>query len=164
MATCSLRWIEYRTEDGIRLKLQVSAEIAAVLRAEDPERKEDVFADVTVKGEHGDVCPLDPDQLDPGTAGRRVAQRPMPLGNPWEGPRFSFTLYLGEHRPGWNGGEAIDERGRCGLCHGLWLPPHVYCLSCDRSGRDAAIPCPAEQVRRRAPKDGRLRGGLAGKR
>jgi hypothetical protein len=164
MPTSCLRLIEYRTEDGARFKLEVSAAIAAVLRAEEAPLKESPFADVAIKGEYGEVVPLDPDQLDSRTQGRRVAERPMPQGNPWEGPRFSFPLLLGEHRPGWNGGVSIDERGRCGICHGLRLPSSAYCLSCDRSGRDREIPTPPEQVRRRRPKDGRLKGGLAGKR
>src|SRR5215218_10310395 len=154
MATC-MRLIEYRTDDGSVFRLEVSAAIAEALRDHGGALREDVFADVTVRGEAGDVCPLDPDQLDPGTARRRVEQRPMPLGNPWEGPRFTFSLFLGEHRPGWNGGVSIDERGNCGICHNHRLPPYVYCLGCDRCGRDAAIPSPPEQVRRRRPKDSR---------
>lgn len=138
-----LRLVEYATADGTRLSIEVSPEIALAL-ADDPDDpgarlKETTFTDLGrwVDGRH---VPLKADALDPKTARRRIDQRPMPEGNPWEGPRFHFSLLLGEGRPMWLGGGSKDDLGRCGVCHGAKLPGYAYCLDCDRSGRDREIP------------------------
>jgi hypothetical protein len=160
-----LTWIEYRTDDGLAVELRVSPELAEALDAADPRLKEVTFTDLAGKLRHGDHRRgLDPDRLELGMERRHAAQRHTPVASSWEGPRFHFSLLLGEGRPGWLGGETVDDRGRCGLCHGQWLPPYACCLACCRTGRDDAIPTPGEQVRRRAPRPSRSRSGrrLAG--
>jgi hypothetical protein len=153
---------EVRTDAGTTLRVRVSLEIARILADEGSPLRETAFSDLPsdANGHEG----LDPDQLDAQTGRRRVERRPMPTGNPWEGPRYHFPLLLGENRAGWLGGECEDAEGRCGVCHNARLPAVGYCLGCDRSGRDGSIPTPGEQVRRRAPRNGRLKGGLGGKR
>jgi len=73
----------------------------------------------------------------------RVMNRVDP-GNPWEGPRFSFSHLLGES-PTWPGEARIEDQVLwrwdgaawvCGFCAGRKLEAHQVCLSCDRSGRD----------------------------
>lgn len=152
MVASSLKLIEYRTEDGAVFELKVSPAVAAALSSNGGRLKEVTFTD------------LGNGQFE--LTEERIRKRPEVEPKPgcWEGPRFPFNRFLGEHRPGWNGGPSIDERGRCGLCHGAQLSAGEYCLSCERCGRDRAIPLPPEQARRRAPKDGRLRGGCQGKR
>jgi hypothetical protein len=138
-----LRIVEYRTADGVRIEVEVSPEIALALAddQDDPgsRLKERTFTDLgrRVDGQH---VPLDADTLDPKTATRRIDQRVMPVGEPWEGPRFHFSLLLGEGRSTWLGGHVLDEQGRCGLCHDQPLLTVALCLSCLRSGRDKEIP------------------------
>jgi hypothetical protein len=78
----------------------------------------------------------------------RIMQR-TDAGNPWEGPRFTFTHLLGES-PSWpplSGDAAIDAQGQqvvrwdgerwvCAFCAGQKLEAHQACLSCARTGRD----------------------------
>lgn len=155
-----LRIVEYATADGTRFSLEVSPEIALAL-AGDPDDpgsrlKERTFTDLGRRVD-GQRVPLNGDTLDPKTATRRIDQRPMPTGNPWEGPRFHFDVILGTGRTTWFGGQVFDEFGRCGLCHDRPLFPTVYCGSCDRTGRDREIPKgipkplePAEKPERQA--------------
>lgn len=157
-----LTWIEYRTDDGLAVELRVSPELAEALDEADPRLKEVTFTDLAGKLRHRDHRRgLDPDRLGIGMERRHAAQRHTPVGSSWEGPRFTFSLLLGEGRPGWMGGETIDDRGRCGLCHGAKLPPWAYCLACDRCGRDGSIPTPGEAVRRRAHRPARSKDGRA---
>jgi hypothetical protein len=158
----AIRLYETRTDEGVILRVRVSLEIARILADEGSPLRETAFSDLPseANGREG----LDPDQLDAKTGRRRIEQRPMPTGNPWEGPRYHFPLLLGENRPGWLGGECRDGAGRCGVCHGARLPLVAYCLACQRCGRDGAIPTSAEPARRRAPRGGKLKGGMRGKR
>lgn len=78
----------------------------------------------------------------------RVMQRVDP-GNPWEGPRYTFTHLLGES-PSWpplSGDGIVDPESQgvwkwtgqgwaCAFCGGAKLEVHQACLSCDRTGRD----------------------------
>jgi len=73
----------------------------------------------------------------------RVMNRVDP-GNPWEGPRFSFSHLLGES-PTWMSGTMNSDQNVwrdvggvwvCGFCGGGKLQTHQYCLGCDRCGRD----------------------------
>jgi hypothetical protein len=157
-----LRLIEYTDANGTRISLEVSAEVAEALAAKDQNDpgarlKERTFTDLgcTIKGER---VPLDGDTLDEKTWRRRVDQRPMPSGNPWEGPRFHFSLLLGENRPNWCGSHSFDPRGKCGVCHGSFLPAYAYCLQCDRCGRDKEIPKPERKVVVQPKSDGRQGG------
>lgn len=68
----------------------------------------------------------------------------------WEGPRFSFTVFLGigatwgrDQMPGlWAWSEVTGwVCGAC--CRHAKLAPGTYCVHCDRSGRDADIPQPS---------------------
>lgn len=73
----------------------------------------------------------------------RIANRVDP-GNPWEGPRYTFTHLLGES-PTWPGqGVTIhdqrlwrERRGAwvCAFCEGKKLEPHQACLGCGSAGR-----------------------------
>jgi hypothetical protein len=161
------RVVEYTTADGVTLRFRVSPEVAAVLADEGPALREMTLTDLAgMKHHQHDVrSGLDPERVIEGIA-RRVARRRTreARGNPWTGPRHQFGCFLGETRPNWLGGEAIDDEGVCRLCRGRKLSASTYCLSCDRSGRDDAIPTPGERVRRRAPKPARSRSGkrLAG--
>lgn len=79
----------------------------------------------------------------------RVMQR-TDAGNPWEGPRYTFSHLLGES-PSWPplDGEAVineasqtvvrwdGERVVCAFCAGMKLEAHQACLSCARTGRDS---------------------------
>jgi hypothetical protein len=158
-----LRIVEYRTADGLRLKIEVSPEIALAL-ADDPDDpgprlKEKTFTDLG-RMVHGQRVPLNGDTLDPKTATRRIDQRPMPTGEPWEGPRFHFDVVLGTGRTTWFGKHVLDEFGRCGLCHDQRLPASTYCGNCDRCGRDREIgkatPKPPDA---KAPVDDGRKGG-----
>jgi hypothetical protein len=91
----------------------------------------------------------------------RVMQR-ADAGNPWEGPRYTFSHLLGES-PSWpplDAGLGVDESGKvvvgsvaidaetqrvvrwdgerwvCAFCAGQKLEAHQACLSCARTGRD----------------------------
>lgn len=76
----------------------------------------------------------------------RIMSRVENVGNPWEGPRVTFSHLLGES-PTWPPpGCVIDReaqgvrrrRGRrlvCAFCAGRRLEPHQCCLGCDRSGQ-----------------------------
>lgn len=148
------RWIEYPTADGVKIVIQVPDDVALALVELDAPREGAVMG----------TRLANLDWLDEAATRRRVAQRRDPTGNPWEGPRFRFSLLLGEGRPNWTGGETIDDAGRCGICHDAWLPPYAACLACCRTGRDDAIPTPGERMRKRAPRQSRSRSGkrLAG--
>jgi hypothetical protein len=150
------RVVEYTTADGVTLRFRVSPEVAAVLADEGPALREMTLTDLAgMKHHQHDVrSGLDPERVIEGIA-RRVARRRT---------REARGCFLGETRPNWLGGEAIDDEGVCRLCRGRKLSASTYCLSCDRSGRDDAIPTPGERVRRRAPKPARSRSGkrLAG--
>lgn len=125
------------------LTVEVSPEIALALAedAEDPgpHLKEATFTGVG-RMVDGHWVPLNPDTLNPKAQTRRIDQRPMPSGTPWEGPRFRFEVVLGTGRTTWFGGHVLDEQGRCGLCHDRSLPASTYCGSCDCCGRDREIP------------------------
>lgn len=130
---------------------------------------------------------------DLGIDGRHIRKRLESLalkGNPWEGPRFQFTLIIGESRI-WPGPRAEDvgpliayriERGGlddwcklvrpgypdpCEFCKSLPLPSIGYCERCNACGRDGdarLIPSAAD-LRLRAPKgppriDEELAGGV----
>ena len=75
----------------------------------------------------------------------------------WEGPRFSFTVFLGigatwgrDGLPGLVAWNEVDG-WLCGACcRYAKLSAATYCVHCDRSGRDAEIPLPtAEDIARR---------------
>lgn len=94
-------------------------------------------------------------------AGQATASvRQSQLGNPWEGPRYSFSHLLGESRT-WNGEPFVD--GYCKFCHQLPLGEETLCLGCTRSGKDDMVPRPtkADLAKRRppAPKNDGLKGG-----
>jgi hypothetical protein len=154
MATGCLRLIEYRTEDGSVFQLRVSPDVAQALKGGEGRLKEVTFTDLgdgrfELTEEHA----------------RKRPHAPRPKPGQWEGPRFQFSLYLGESRATWRGGQVIDERGRCGMCHDQRLPAHVYCLSCNRSGRELEIPGAAPKPKAKAHRrSDKLKGGLAGKR
>jgi hypothetical protein len=86
-------------------------------------------------------------------------------GYPWAGPRFSFTLLLGES-PTWSGPASLwveDGHGgrRCRFCgHLAVLPAIAYCLNpdCCRSGRDQEIE-PGRARRNDKLKPSGLKGG-----
>jgi hypothetical protein len=140
---------EIRTPRGTVLRVRVSPEIARILADDGAPLKETAFSDLP--SETNGRTGLDPDRLDARTGRRRQEQRPMPEGNPWEGPRYHFPLLLGESRPGWLGGECEDAEGRCGVCHGAKLLPVAYCLGCQRCGRDKDIPGPNQITTKRPP-------------
>jgi hypothetical protein len=158
--------------------------------------------------------------LEPGTVLK--AKKPQAelkrKGYPWEGPRYSFTLYLAD-QPIWQGAEGGWRRGfrvsanlweegilACDLMprwvwnekkqewfedwrprrlRWVWddegeevgcrycaqylgdLPMIAYCLGCDASGRDLAIPkgIPrrTRNPRPKSKKDDGLEGGMRGK-
>jgi hypothetical protein len=154
-----LQIVEVRSATGVCLRVKVSADVQAVLRAPEPPLRETPFADLSTAGPAGEVAPLDGDLLDGEIARRRIGQRHVPTGNPWSGPRHAFRILLGLARPGWNGMPCIDEFGRCGICRGRWLPPYAYCLACDRCGRDASLPTCPDHERPRVYRDD-LKGGL----
>lgn len=87
-------------------------------------------------------------------------------GYPWEGPRFDFALLLGES-PTWAGPGSLEVWGErsgwtCRFCghYGEDVPIVAYCLGCDRSGRDRAIPVGKERTEaKKAPEKGGLKGG-----
>jgi len=157
--TAAVQLVEVTTANGTCLQIKVAPVIAAILRQPDPPLRELPFADVSMRGPDGDIEPLNPDLLDGDIAARRIGQRFISIGNPWEGPRHRFPVLLGYARPGWNGMPCIDERGECGICHGQRLAAYAYCLACDRCGRDASLPtCPAHERPRPIRADG-LKGG-----
>lgn len=108
----------------------------------------------------------------------QVAKQDRPredLGNAWDGPRFSFTLFLGMSVI-WSGDPATFVRGKrtCKICKGRYLESGSYCTGCDRSSVDNLIPpvpasmkpkVPSKREKARAEKEARLglKGGLAGK-
>ncbi len=71
--------------------------------------------------------------------GKAPARDQVERGSRWEGPWFRFTLFLGLDRswpiPG-------PGKGPCAVCRDAELPVSTYCLWCNRSGRDLAIPKP----------------------
>lgn len=73
--------------------------------------------------------------------------------NPWSGPRFGFTRYIGESRTWYYPPKRFE------FCHGVELGEDEYCLDCDRSGKDARIPKPTRR-RPPAPKNDGLKGGV----
>ena len=76
----------------------------------------------------------------------------------WAGPRWSFLYVLGSGVI-WHGPPVRFE-----FCGGHLLAPGVYCLDCDRAGRELKIPGPGEavnQARRRWAPDPAFRGGHA---
>ena len=83
------------------------------------------------------------------------------------GPRMRFAWLIGESSI-WAGPASIgiDHHGherRCLLCGKLEvLPPHAYCLGCDRSGRDVEIgPAPLRKRVRRVYQKSKLKGGTS---
>jgi hypothetical protein len=159
MPATGIQLVEYLTADGTTITIEVSPDIAEVLASDGPRLKEVTFTDCAGRLYPGDNwAGLDPDRLDVKTVRRRVDQRPMPLGSPWDGPRFKFTQILGESGT-WRGEPRYFE-----FCGGKPLASYQYCLDCDRCGKDHLIPTPGEQVRRRAPRPSRSRSGrrLAG--
>lgn len=139
----------------------VSDEVAALLAGRDPPRRERLLAD--------------PAKLDQMPARRKPPGRRDPeyLGFPWEGPRLSFSLLLGESAV-WAGPDSLrlyDETGaprECRFCGSApRLPDYSYCLGCDRSGKDRHVPPPSElDLKKRVEgrktyRKGKLRGGVA---
>jgi hypothetical protein len=160
-----LRIVEYATADGTRIKLEVSPEIALALAgdADNPgsRLKEVTFTDLAKRKSSKEEGVPTPDSIDEKTAHRRVDQRPMPTGEPWEGPRFHFDVVLGTGRTTWFGGRVYDEAGRCGICHDRRLSPSTYCGSCDRCGRDREIPrAVPKPLDVQAPEDDGRKGGV----
>jgi|GEM_PF-4775733 len=91
-----------------------------------------------------------------------VEQAPVPVsqGNPWEGPRYTFSRLVGESRT-WHG--RPDKGSRCTFCNNSKLEPHEYCLGCDRCGRDEVIPKPtAAELKKRRNRQYRPKPGLKG--
>lgn len=79
----------------------------------------------------------------------RAVVRASP-GNPWEGPRHSFTHLIGEGATWPPAGSSIDPETQgvwrkeggyliCALCGGAKLERHQACLGCCRTGRDGEI-------------------------
>lgn len=85
---------------------------------------------------------------------------------PWEGPRFDFSLLLGES-PTWSGPDSLrvrkagSTRKTCRFCghYRKGLPSTAYCLGCDRSGMDLLIGKGRPRKRTKLPPQGALKGG-----
>jgi hypothetical protein len=151
--------LDYALDAGPVVRVEVSEAVAEALSRPDPRPKEVAFTDLLGRRRGGDE-----DRQE--RLGRFLSAalnsyylrgtRLAPAGNPWEGPRFQFTLLVGLSAI-WRGPAA----GPCPF-HGAALPPEGYCVACDASGRDALIPRPtAAELRARAEKVPRP-GGLAG--
>ena len=103
-------------------------------------------------------------EIDPGRVSRSPELRPSQGGYPWEGPRYSFTLLLGESAR-WSGPDStrrVDEatgKHVCRFCgeYRSGLPLTAYCLGCDR---DEVIPKGRERTERKGPKADGLKGGV----
>ena len=134
------RWVD--SEGRMHLD-ELPAEVAELLRASEPARKERLFRD-------GRAIERIVDDSDP--------DRP-----------FRFHHFLGQ-TPTWAGPDGLRDRveledGRavweCHFCGGQVLAIDDYCLGCDRCGRELEIPAPRDDEQpmpRSLPADG-LRGG-----
>lgn len=88
-------------------------------------------------------------------------------GYPWEGPRFTFALLLGEGAV-WSGPDSLvvwdagRKRWVCRFCghYRRGLPVTACCLGCDRSGRDLVIPRGKPRAELAKPKADGLKGGV----
>lgn len=83
--------------------------------------------------------------IDPDRIADPKAPKPDEDYGPFEGPRMSYSLLLGES-PTWAGPESLrlywtDGRVTCRMCgHLRRMPGYAYCLACDRCGRSHLIP------------------------
>jgi hypothetical protein len=149
MPDSGLPWV-MTTPDGDPVEVRVSPEVAALLTEPEPELAEVCFTDLTNKSGSRSFRPE-------SVSSSGIRSRPSQQGNPWEGPRFTFSVFLGEGRR-W----PIPKVGRrCGCCRGSKLESFEYCLVCDRSGMDRLIPKGGpKQVLKKLPKGkAKLRGG-----
>src|SRR5262245_11909168 len=111
-AVAAVALVEYQVADGTVLKLHVSPEVAAALRQAERPLKERCATDVRVRYRDRPAEALDLARVDPRRASWRLAQRFVPLGSPWEGPRPHFALFRGLELVGWHGHEVFDAAGR----------------------------------------------------
>lgn len=159
--------VEITDADGTVRQVEVPPELAQAIAEIDARERRDA------KRRKREVCctdlagkkrrkgdderePLDPEQMSDGVA-RRVRRRGLLErgGNPWEGPRLTFTRFVGESRTWYHPPRKYE------FCHGAPLGEDVYCLDCDRSGKDDLIPTvKRDDLRRLARmKDDGLKGG-----
>lgn len=145
--------IRYRDARGYLQEIRVTSTMARAIRNV---RQQARRADERWRERHVAMSDMG---IDPDRQAEKPAQRPSQAGNPWQGPRFSFTAWIGEGRI-WHGPPPKKAR-RCDFCRGAWLGAQTYCLRCDRSGRDREIPRPSrtELSRIRSPKEDGLKGG-----
>ncbi len=125
------RWVEVEED---RWAIEVSPRVLKALTAREPKLKERLLHN--------------PDSRESiAAAQEEIWGGP---GNPWEGPRLGFDLFLGQS-PTWSGAESLwlwDEalgEWVCRFCQHLkQLSAGTYCLGCDRSGKAKLIGHPTE--------------------
>lgn len=167
MRAAETRALRYRDAHGFMQELRVTSEDAAAIEAVFRSARR---ADQKWRERHVAFTDL-------GSTARMLTLAPLPqydLGNAWEGPRFSFAVLLGAGRI-WTGDPTRACRGatRCRICKGMKLSYAVYCIGCDRSGRDFELPSVPKPVKPKAARPFTmtmtkgvvgLKGGLEGKR
>jgi hypothetical protein len=152
----TLRYTDYR---GVQHSVRVSAKLARELatfqrwakRRDALFRRHHILAtDLKAKGTHrsnGDADVLELEgylNFEMETASIRYNGRAT--ANAWQGPRFRFSLLLGE-TPTWSGPASLwvtNDQGElvCRFCgHLAKLPIYACCLNpdCCRTGRDADL-------------------------
>lgn len=150
---------------GVVVEVEVEPNVAREMRtfdkhARNGEKKrrnhERACTDLEVRDREG-AHELDPREFTEDDARRHArARTPAKPLHDWEGPRFEFSLFLGDSEI-WQGPEQAD------FCRGRKLAKHEYCLACNRSGRDNVIPRPSAadlRLRRTAYRpSSKLKGG-----
>jgi hypothetical protein len=142
-----LRVHRFQDHDGQWQTVEVRADIADLLEATEARLKERTCTDAG---------------LDPNAVVNGHLPDGTFVGFAWEGPRFQFGHIIGESRI-WNGPPEPGE-----FCGWAELEPGQYCLCCQRSGKDPAIPRVTrsdverrkEPEQRRAYVKGKYKGGV----
>lgn len=131
----------YWDSEGVEHELWVPVDLKRELEAIE---RADRRGEAKWREKHVLMTDLSPEQVAPDRTQPTKTKR-EDLGNPWEGPRYHFSHLLGESQI-WSGPQ---RGGRCRICRGGKLDLGCYCLGCDRSGRDLAIPRPTSAELRR---------------
>src|SRR4051794_10276428 len=110
--------IRYRDARGFLQEIRVTSTMARAIRNV---RQQARRADEKWRKHHRAMTDLG---FDPRRVAKKPRPRPSQAGNPWQGPRFSFSAWIGEGRI-WPGPPPKKAR-TCDFCKGAWLGVETY--------------------------------------
>lgn len=159
MRAGGIRLVQYRTTDGIKLRLEVSIDLARALDASDHRIRRNnrkwrehtvAFTDLAKRTKGGKDVPFAEPSAEDEAERRRKAHGDAEW---WEGPKpGAISLVVGSNLP-W---PAIRPKGGpCPGCLDEPLPYYAACLveGCNRTGLDLVIPALTSAQKAKARRD-----------